>query len=143
MSLVAGDFNEDGKLDLATCAASLLLGNGAGSFTAGPDFPPGIYPRVVATGGLDGDGHLDLAIAKDGTDGVTVLLGDGQGGFAARPMAVVGKYPFALVIADLNGDAIPDLLVSTTFNGASGPMGSICSSGSGVAGSGPRSRYFG
>ena len=120
MSLVAGDFNEDGKLDLATCAASLLLGNGAGSFTAGPDFPPGIYPRVVATGGLDGDGHLDLAIAKDGTDGVTVLLGDGQGGFAARPMAVVGKYPFALVIADLNGDAIPDLLVSTTFNGGIG-----------------------
>ena len=54
-----GDFNGDGKLDLAvadygpafvTGSVSILLGNGDGTFQARVDYPAGVNPVGIASG---------------------------------------------------------------------------------------------
>src|SRR5262249_39068351 len=58
-ALVVGDFNGDGKPDLAVAAGigvSVLLGNGDGTFQPARNFPAGASPRSVAVGDFNGDG---------------------------------------------------------------------------------------
>jgi len=78
---VAGDFNNDGKPDLAVTnmgedTVTLLLGNGDGTFTpaSGSPYAVGREPWAMAAADFNGDGKLDLAVANslDGT--VSILL---------------------------------------------------------------------
>ena len=43
---------------------SILLGNGAGSFSAATNFAVGSDPYSVAVGDFNGDGKQDLAVAN-------------------------------------------------------------------------------
>src|SRR5262249_41294923 len=84
--VAVGDFNGDGKKDLAVAnfgdnSASVLLGNGDGSFGPAVNSPVGMGPRCVAVGDFNGDGKADLVTANYGTDNVSVLLGGGGGSF--------------------------------------------------------------
>ena len=120
-SVAVGDFNGDGKPDLAIANynsnnVTVLLGNGTGGFTAAPGspFPAGVQPYSVAVGDLNGDGKPDLAIANVASGDVTVLLGSGTGGFTAAsgsPFAV-GSFPESVVVADFNADGKLDLAVA-------------------------------
>src|ERR1051326_4383472 len=89
--VAVGDFNGDGKLDLAVANrggndVSVLLGSGSGGFTVRSfAFAAGTFPEAVAVGDFNGDGKLDLAVANWGTADVAVLLGDGIGGFSLGP----------------------------------------------------------
>ncbi len=66
-SLAIGDFNGDGRLDVASGAAGvLLLGNGDGTFQ--PPLPLGAEGKGLAAGDFDRNGKLGLA-----DTGVTVL----------------------------------------------------------------------
>lgn len=90
-----GDFNEDGKLDLAfpvtgsqiqhepSHVVLIYFGDGAGNLTAGPVIEVGNEPHSVITPDFNNDGHLDLVVSNrtDGT--VSLLLGDGTGNFVA------------------------------------------------------------
>src|SRR5439155_8780030 len=85
-SSAAGDFNNDGKVDVALVTNSngnkvgVLLGNGDGTLSdSGVQFTTGHLPMGLATGDLNGDGKLDLAVALSG--GVSILLGNGDGTF--------------------------------------------------------------
>jgi hypothetical protein len=113
-SIVAGDFNEDGKLDLvvATDAASVLLGNGDGTFQPVLNYPAGSNTATVAVGDFNGDGHLDLAVANNGSNNVSVLLGNGDGTFQSALDYQVGNQPLTVVAGDFNGDGILDLAVT-------------------------------
>ncbi len=113
-SIVAGDFNGDGKRDLAVAnefsdTVSVLLGNGDGSFQAAQDFADGSNPGDLALSDLNGDGKPDLVTANLSDDSVTVLLGNGDGSFQSPQYLVVGGYYPNVTIGDFNGDGKPDL----------------------------------
>jgi hypothetical protein len=130
LSITAGDFNLDGKLDLATANGSthnvsVLLGNGSGGFAPAASSPvgtgAGTNPRWVGTGDFNLDGKPDLATANADSNNVTILLGDGSGGFAPAadsPIATGGTFSQVAAIGDFNLDGKPDLAVGngTTHN---------------------------
>ena len=123
-SLALGDFNGDGKLDLAVVScgsdpscnsagtASILLGDGTGHFTLASSPAVGIYPQGVAVGDFNGDGKLDLAVANYTSNTVSILLGDGTGNFTLVSSPAVGNAPESVTVGDVNGDGKLDLAVS-------------------------------
>lgn len=75
-SAAAGDFNRDGKLDLAArfnLGVSVLLGNGDGTFGPKTDFATGIGPGSIATGDFNADGKLDIAVTNANSNTVSIL----------------------------------------------------------------------
>src|SRR5258707_1046700 len=79
-SVAVGDFNGDGKFDLAVAnvssnTVSILWGTGPGPFGPKTDFGTGSSPASVAIDDFNGDGKLDLAVANAGAATVSILLG--------------------------------------------------------------------
>jgi Big-like domain-containing protein/VCBS repeat protein len=126
-ALVVGDFNGDGKQDLAVANSSdnsvtILLGNGDGTFSAAAVSPvTGNQPISIAVGDFNGDGKQDLAVANNGDNSVTILLGNGDGTFRSVVSPLMNSAPFAVVVADFNGDGFPDLAVARGGTSLFGP----------------------
>ena len=121
MDIAVGHFNGDSSLDLVTTNSfsshvSILLGNGAGSFSGHVEFAAGgTHPSDVSVGDLDGDSQPDLVVAHDG--GVSVLTGDSAGGFSSPATIAFGVSNAALEVADFNEDGAPDFAVSRFDDG--------------------------
>ncbi len=125
--LAAGDFNSDGRVDLAVSLNSaqfslaLLTGNGNGTFNAPVTFENTAAqddsPAIVATD-LDNDGRLDVVLAHMlscfvspcvAARNITVMLGFGDGTFQTPFELDVGTGMSRIAVGDFNSDGIKDL----------------------------------
>ncbi len=129
VAVAAGDFNGDGKQDLAVLNSgsgnvSILRGNGDGTFQPAVNYgvssSPTTSPTFVAVGDLNGDHKLDLAVANGPGNTVSILLGNGDGTFQPPVEYGAGGFAGYVAVADFNGDGKLDLL---TLNNQAGTTG--------------------
>ena len=135
--IAAGDFNHDGKVDLAVtngaATVTILLGDGAGGFNAHANITVSNGPFTIETADLNHDTHLDLVVGYGSVSNtsVTVLLGDGAGGFGPPTSFTSGPGPANVVIADFNGDGHLDVAVR---NGGTSNIAVLYGDGTGALG---------
>jgi len=116
--LAVGDFNHDGKADVATSnqdsnTVSVLLGNGNGTFLAAATYAVGATPMGITVGDVNNDGNADLIVTDFGSDAVSVLMGDGTGAFAPELRYAAGTHPTAVAMgAFTTGEATPDIVAA-------------------------------
>gem|GEM_PF-2325705 len=121
-SLVARDFDGDGKLDVVALDISgrinTMLGNVAGQLgTPIVNTATGSDKFAIAAGDFNRDGKLDVVTANRLNGSVTIALGDGTGHFSsgtAFPVNVASN-PKQIGVADFNGDGKLDLAVPSGF----------------------------
>ncbi len=114
--VAVGDFNGDGKLDLAVTdygsnTVSIFLGNGDGTFTLKSSPATCSGPNAIAVGDFNGDGIPDLAVVCEGGNTVDIFLGNGDGTFTLKSSVATGTSPDAIAVGDFNGDGKLDFVV--------------------------------
>ncbi|MCY2991620.1 MAG: FG-GAP-like repeat-containing protein [Planctomycetota bacterium] len=115
-SLAVGDFNADGKPDLAVANTNsrnvvVLRGDGAGGLAPAVTYATGnISPTSLAVADFTGDGQADLAVGDLWGSGTGVLFGNGAGGF--RPMVTYATTGAQIATGDFNSDGQADMVVS-------------------------------
>jgi hypothetical protein len=124
-SVVVGDFNNDGRLDIAVAnepnpdsgitatggpaqnSISILFGNGDGTFKPSIDTPTN-GALGLAPANFNGDGKLDLIVVAGADVPIQILLNNGDGTFAVSDSTVNG---FAgVVVGDFNKDGKADFI---------------------------------
>ena len=121
-ALAAGDFNSDGKADIAAAdyngnSVRIAFGDGAGGFALVSTYASGMRPLAIAVGDLTGDTKPDLVVSNFDSNDISVLLNDGVGNFAITNYAA-GVGPGEIALADLNDDNKPDVAVTNQTGGA-------------------------
>ena len=119
-SVASGDFNLDGRPDLAVTnqnagTVTILLRTTTGGFAQeGEPLETGTYPHEVVVAQLDSDFGPDLAVSNQRSGTVAILLRQAGGGFAPAPGSpiAVGETPLGLAATDFDGDDDPDLAVA-------------------------------
>jgi hypothetical protein len=140
LGIATGDFNGDGRLDLAVAnnfdgTVTILLGQVGGAFVeqVGSPYTVGNRPVGIATADVNGDGLLDIATANGADGTITVLYGQFAGGFGGAVTVPIsgGGLGQGFALADVNGDGRPDAVVTNSndslvyvqFNDANGALG--------------------
>lgn len=114
-SLASGDFNRDGRLDLAVvsknfASVSVLINQG-GSFALTVSYDIGSSPSSIVAADFDKDGKIDLAITNQSSNNFTLLKGNGLGGFTGGTTFNTQANPSSLTFADFNRDGAQDIAV--------------------------------
>lgn len=115
---LVADFNDDGRLDLATPSndehhLALFLGaDTPGRFEPARRTRCGQGGVTLVAHDFDRDSALDLAVANMHSSDICLLRGDGRGGLTVGAALPGGAYPHGLAAADVTGDGLTDLVVA-------------------------------
>jgi hypothetical protein len=139
--VAVGDFNGDGKLDIAISQSGagsavgtiqVYLGNGNGTFQAPRSTPTyadsSVQPGQMLIGDFNGDGKLDLLVTQNNQEGFEaaspqVFFGNGDGTFTAGSTTCGdGDYGNVGVAGDLNGDGLLDYIWMSGAEGSISPV---------------------
>jgi hypothetical protein len=126
-AIALGDFDADGRLDLATGgggAVSIVIARRAG-FHLAPAYPVGCCPSSLVTGDFNEDGRFDLVASNFVDSSVTTLLGAGRGRFVPAASSSVQRNPSRIASADFDRDGHLDLAMSNPGLGGGGNTVSI------------------
>ena len=123
LSIVVGDFNGDGRQDMAVpnafqTSVAILLSEGNGDMSQAATLHLSEYPLSTATGDFNGDSKPDLATVGGSypTMRVEVLLGQGNGTFVnLAPVTVSSSgYAHRLAVGYFDGDDKQDLVIANS-----------------------------
>ena len=136
-----GDFNGDGKIDVAIgqnggSAVAVALGNGDGTFGSQTNLavPTSYEVNFTAVGDFNKDGKLDLiagsdliylpVVAGDNPETMfSVFLGNGDGSFQKPVNYQIDGYLDSMAVGDLNGDGNLDFIAYINGSGlGAGPL---------------------
>ncbi|HKW63310.1 MAG TPA: choice-of-anchor D domain-containing protein [Candidatus Acidoferrum sp.] len=125
-SVAVGDFNGDGKMDLAvvdrgatTDSIFFFFGNGDGTYQAPVSVSLGglAASNQIAAADFNKDGHLDVAVSEINGPSLVVILGNGNGTFQSPRSIILPAQGWGVAVGDFNGDGVPDLAATTPANG--------------------------
>ena len=129
LRVVSGDFNQDGRPDLAAATEKglkLLINRGPanpGDPVKFDLFPSGVNDVLLPSAGsqfdvavadMNGDGIDDIVVSDFTAETVTVLRATGPNlVFEAQPVRIaIGRRPGGIAVTDLDGDGDPDVAVA-------------------------------
>ena len=123
LSIAAGDFTGDGRLDLVVAdessgTISILLGKGDGTFTLGSSPSVGVEPVAVAVADFRNNHKLDLVVTDGNESYVSVLLGKGNGTFESPQQYATGSFGTSVVTGDFNRDGKIDIAAASFGSGS-------------------------
>jgi hypothetical protein len=132
--VVVADFDGDGTPDVAVAQSyidgsppphngyiAIYLQTAPGVFAAPVRYPVGPDPWALASGDLDGSGHVDLVVTipvatpgMAGSGEISILRHDPAhpGAFLAAQTLATGAGGDAVAIADVTGDGLADIVVA-------------------------------
>lgn len=132
-SLATGDFNGDGKVDVAIAngaipisnpSLAIMLGNGTNGFGPPQTMDLGLDLEGLVARDFTGDGILDLAVMNfthpsviGVPDNVVLLSGNGAGLFNLTGAIGIGRAATSLATGDFNNDTRGDLAVAHLLRG--------------------------
>jgi len=122
-AIVHGDFDEDGKLDIAgvsqgTGSITLFKGNGLGGFTnVATVLIPGSQLYSLMAGDFNADGDLDL-LAGRATTSLALLYGRGDGSFGQPNLISSAAGQAAIALAQFDGNASLDFVAAADAGSA-------------------------
>lgn len=119
----SGDFNSDGKTDLAIAnfgsnTVSVMLRNNINTgFEPIVNYATGSMPNSVNVADFNNDGKLDLVTANDAGNSVSILLRNATNtGFDTKVDYLTGTSPQSVSVGDFNNDGRPDVAVANHLN---------------------------
>jgi len=120
--MVAGDFNQDGSLDLAVNVTgfdniALFFGDGAGGLNLTGHLATNTLPKGLATGDVNRDGHLDVVGCNTWGYTAQVYAADGKGAFNMLKEVKGDGEPTRLVVRDFNNDRKLDVALNAPDEG--------------------------
>ena len=112
-----GDLNGDNLMDLvaaneSSASISILFQDSTspGTFLAAHNLEVGAHPNGVAIGDLNGDGHLDIAVADSA---LSILFQNANAPGTFSPRIALGVRCSSVGIGDLNADGRADLVATS------------------------------
>ena len=119
-TVVVGDFNHDGRNDLAAANFSssdatvrFADPNNPGIYFGAIHIPLGLNPRGAAVADFNHDNIDDLAVVYNGggpaNTRLAIMISNGNGTFQTPALYPIASQPIRLRIADFNHDGNPDI----------------------------------